>query len=81
MVWLNFDDYYDYWGYVGCIVGGIFKKGDDVMLLFFGFISKIKKIDIFDGEVDEVYLFMLVIFLLEDDLDLSWGDMIVWENN
>jgi sulfate adenylyltransferase subunit 1 len=77
----NSDDYHDYRGYAGRIAGGIFKKGDDVMLLPSGFTSKIKKIDTFDGEVDEAYPPMSVTLLLEDDLDLSRGDMIVRENN
>jgi sulfate adenylyltransferase subunit 1 len=77
----NSDDYHDYRGYAGRIAGGIFKKGDDVMLLPSGFTSKIKKIDTFDGEVAEAYPPMSVTLLLEDDLDLSRGDMIVRENN
>ncbi|NRA48514.1 MAG: sulfate adenylyltransferase subunit CysN [Phaeodactylibacter sp.] len=75
------DEHHDYRGYAGRIAGGIFKKGDDVMLLPSGFTSKIKKIDTFEGEVSEAYPPMSVTLLLEDDLDLSRGDMIVRENN
>lgn len=77
----NTDDYHDYRGYAGRIAGGIFKKGDEVMLLPSGFTTKIKKIDTFDGELEEAYPPMSVTLLLEDDLDLSRGDMIVRENN
>jgi len=51
------------------------------MLLPSGFTSKIAKIDTFDGEVEEAYSPMSVTLLLEDDYDLSRGDMIVRENN
>ncbi len=77
----NSDDHHDYRGYAGRIAGGIFKKGDQVMLLPSGFTSKIKQIDTFDGEVKEAYPPMSVTLRLEDDLDLSRGDMIVRENN
>jgi sulfate adenylyltransferase subunit 1 len=77
----NTDDFHDYRGYAGRIAGGIFKKGDKVMLLPSGFTSTIAKIDTFDGDVQEAYPPMSVTMLLEDDLDLSRGDMIVRENN
>ena len=51
------------------------------MLLPSGFTSKIAKIDTYDGELEEAYAPMSVTILLEDDLDLSRGDMIVRENN
>ena len=75
------DDYHDYRGYAGRIAGGVFRKGDEVMLLPTGFTTKIKKIDTFDGEVEEAFPPMSVTMLLEDDFDLSRGDMIVRENN
>lgn len=57
------------------------RKGDDVLLLPSGFVSKIKKIDSFDGEVEEAFPPMSVTVLIEDDYDLSRGDMIVRTNN
>lgn len=75
------DEYHDYRGYAGRIAGGIFKKGDEVMLLPSGFTTKIAKIETFDGEVEEAHPPMSVTILLEDDLDLSRGGMIVRENN
>ena len=77
----NTDEYHDYRGYSGRIVGGILKKGDKVLLLPTGFTSKIAKIDTYGGEVDEAHPPMSVSILLEDDYDLSRGDMIVRENN
>ena len=75
------DEYHDYRGYAGRIAGGVFKKGDKVMLLPSGFTSTIKQIEGYDGEIKEAYPPMSVTILLEDDLDLSRGDMIVRENN
>jgi sulfate adenylyltransferase subunit 1 len=75
------DEYHDYRGYAGRVAGGVFKKGDDVMLLPSGFTSKIAKIDTFDGEVEEAFPPMSVTMLIEDDYDLSRGDMIVRVNN
>lgn len=77
----NTDEFHDYRGYAGRVAGGKFKKGDNVMLLPSGFTTKIAKIDTFDGEVEEAFPPMSVTMLLEDDLDLSRGDMIVRENN
>lgn len=75
------DEYHDYRGYAGKVAGGIFKKGDKVMALPSGTISKIKTIDTFDGPIEEAYPGMSVTILLEDDIDLSRGDMLVREHN
>ena len=75
------DDFHDYRGYSGRIAGGVFRKGDEVTLLPTGFTSKIAKIDTFDGEVEAAFPPQSVTILLEDDLDLSRGDMIVRTNN
>jgi len=77
----NTDEYHDYRGYAGRVAGGIFKKGDEVTLLPTGFSSKIAKIDTYDGELEEAFPPQSVTILLEDDLDLSRGDMIVRTNN
>ena len=75
------DEYHDYRGYAGRIAGGIYKKGDEVLLLPSGFTTKIAKIETYDGELEEAHPPMSVTMLLEDDLDLSRGDMIVRPNN
>lgn len=77
----NTDDFHDYRGYAGRIAGGVLKKGDKVTLLPSGFSSTIAKIDTFDGELEEAFPPYSVTILLEDDYDLSRGDMIVRENN
>lgn len=75
------DEYHDYRGYAGRVAGGVMKKGDEVMLLPSGFTTKIAKIDTYDGEVQEAFPPMSVTVLIEDDYDLSRGDMIVRVNN
>ena len=77
----NTDEFHDYRGYAGRVAGGIWKKGDQVTLLPSGFQSKIAKIESMDGELEEAYPPLSVTLLLEDDLDLSRGEMIVRENN
>ncbi|MGH1335446.1 MAG: elongation factor 1-alpha C-terminal domain-related protein, partial [Aureispira sp.] len=56
-------------------------KGDKVAVHPSGFTSTIAKIDTFDGEIEKAYPPMSVTLLLEDDIDISRGDMIVRENN
>jgi len=75
------DDYHDFRGYAGRIAGGIFKPGDDVVVLPSGFSSKIKAIHTFNGELDEAFAPMSVTIQLEDEIDISRGDMIVREHN
>ncbi len=75
------DKYHDYRGYAGRIAGGIFKPGDDVLVLPSGFNSKIKSIETFDGKVDEAFAPMSVTITLEDNIDIARGDMIVRSNN
>ncbi|MBD99277.1 MAG: sulfate adenylyltransferase subunit CysN [Verrucomicrobia bacterium] len=75
------DDYHDYRGYAGRIAGGIFKPGDKVVALPSGFGSTIKSIDTLDGSIDEAFAPMSVTITLDDEIDISRGDMIVRENN
>lgn len=74
-------EYPDYRGYAGRIAGGVYKPGDEVMLLPSGFTTKIAAID-FDGkEIDEAFAPMSVTMRLQDEFDLGRGDMIVRVNN
>jgi len=75
------DKYHDYRGYAGRIAGGVFKPGDEVTVLPSGFASKIKSIDTFTGPVEEAFAPMSVTLTLEDEIDISRGDMIVRTNN
>ncbi len=71
----------DYRGYAGTIAGGIFRVEDEVRLLPSGFNSKIKTINVYEDYVDQAFEGMSVAMTLEDDIDLSRGDMIVKRNN
>lgn len=75
------DQFHDYRGYAGRVAGGIFKPGDKIMVLPSGFTSIIKAIDTIDGQVEEAFPPMSCTILLEDEIDISRGDMIVRENN
>ena len=70
----------DYRGYAGRIASGIFKKGDRVKILPSGLTSTIKSIDTMNGELKEAFTPMSVTITLEDDIDISRGDMIVRDN-
>ena len=74
-------EFHDYRGFAGRIAGGVFKKGDKIMALPSGFTSTIKSIDTFEGEVDQAFAPMSVTITLNDEIDVSRGDMIVRENN
>ena len=75
------EGFIDYRGYAGRISSGVFRKGDDVTVMPSGFTSKIKSIDFFDKELDEAFAPMSVSITLEDDIDISRGDMLVRSNN
>jgi len=75
------DEYHDFRGYAGKVEGGIFKPGDEVIALPSGFSSKIKSIETMDGRMDEAFPPQSVVINLEDDIDISRGDMIVKPNN
>ncbi len=74
-------DHHDYRSYAGRIAGGIYKPGDKVMVLPSGFTTTIKAIDTDAGEVNEAFAPMSVAIRLEDEIDISRGDMIIRENN
>lgn len=75
------DEFHDYRGYAGRVAGGILKTGDEVMLLPSGFTTKISRIELHNKEIEEAFPPMSVIVHLEDDFDVSRGDMIVRVNN
>ncbi len=75
------DEHHDFRGYAGRIAGGVFKKGDEVTLLPSGFATRIASIETFDGPIAEAFAPMSVTMQLEEDFDLSRGDMIVRTNN
>ena len=70
-------DYHDYRGYAGRIAGGTFHPGDAVRVLPSGFTSRVRSVDVFGGSLAEAYAPMSVTLTLEDEIDISRGDMIV----
>jgi sulfate adenylyltransferase subunit 1 len=75
------DSHRDYRGYAGRVASGIFRVGEDVTVMPSGFTSTIKSIDVLDKKLKEAYAPMSVSITLEDDIDISRGDMIVRSNN
>jgi sulfate adenylyltransferase subunit 1 len=75
------DEFHDFRGYGGRVEGGVFKPGDEIVALPSGFSSRIKSIEMIDGPLDEAYPPMSVTMTLEDNIDISRGDMIVKPNN
>ncbi len=75
------DGFIDYRGYAGRIASGIFRVGDEITVLPSGFTSKIKSIDLYEKQVDEAFAPISVTITLEDDIDVSRGDMIVKTGN
>jgi len=72
---------HDYRGYAGQVAGGVLKPGDEVMHLPSGLTTTIKRIDAASGPVDAAYPPMSVTLLLDDDLDISRGDLICRPQN
>src|SRR5699024_11388020 len=75
------DDYHDYRGYAGKVAGGVFKPGDEVIALPSGFTSTSDTVETYQKEEDEVYQPMSITMTLEDDIDISRGDMIAKPDN
>jgi sulfate adenylyltransferase subunit 1 len=75
------DEFHDYRAYAGRVAGGVIRQGDKIMVLPSGMTSKVKSIETMDGPIKEAFAPMSVSLLLEDEIDISRGDMIVRENN
>lgn len=75
------DEHHDFRGYAGRVASGVFKPGDDVVALPSGFRTKIKSIHYGQHTVKESYSPMSVTIQLDDEIDISRGDMIVKQNN
>jgi sulfate adenylyltransferase large subunit len=75
------DDFHDYRGYAGRIVGGVMKPGDEVVVLPSGMPTRIESIEFFGKEIPEAFNPMSVTIRLEDDVDVSRGDMICRVHN
>lgn len=70
-------DLHDYRGYAGQVISGIYRKGDKIIVLASGIESTIKAIEIGGQEIDVAYALQSVVLHLQDNVDVSRGDMIV----
>jgi sulfate adenylyltransferase subunit 1 len=75
------DELHDYRGYAGKLISGVFAKGDEVIVQPSGLRSTVKTIEIGGEELDEAYAPQSVVLHLEDDIDVSRGDVIVRADN
>ena len=67
----------DFRGYAGQVVSGAVRPGDGILALPSGRRSRVKSIETFDGRLDEALAPMSVTLTLEDEVDISRGDMLV----
>ena len=74
-------DFPDYRGYAGRIASGTIKVGDGIKVLPSGFTSKVKSIDLFQDSLQMAFAPQSVSITLEDEIDISRGDMLVKETN
>ena len=72
---------HDFRGLSGQIASGIVRKGQEVVVLPAGIKTKVKDIWTYDGSLDEAFCPQSVTLCLEDDIDISRGDMIVGLEN
>lgn len=74
-------EYHDFRGYAGRVAGGIFRPGDDVVVLPSGFNSKVKTIEFGGKQLEEAFAPMSITMTLTDEIDISRGDIIAKPNN
>ena len=71
----------DFRGFCGTVASGIVRPGDEITALPSGKTSKVKSIVNFDGNMQEAFIGQAVTITLEDEIDISRGDMIVKPDN
>jgi sulfate adenylyltransferase subunit 1 len=75
------NEWHDYRGFAGRVASGVFKPGDPVVALPSGFTSRIKTITTMQDNVKEAFSPMSIAITLEDEIDISRGDMLAKPNN
>ena len=70
------DEHHDYRGYAGQVAGGVWRPGDEVLVLPSGRRSRVAALDTADGELADAVPGQSVTVLLEDDVDVSRGDLL-----
>lgn len=71
----------DFRGFCGTVASGVVRKGDEIMVLPSRKTSKVKEIVTYEGGIEEAYAPLSVTLTLEDEIDVSRGDMIVRPGN
>ena len=71
------EEHHDFRGYAGQVAGGVFRPGDDIVVLPSGVRSKVASIHLHDQELDEAFAPQSVTIQLQDDVDISRGDLLV----
>lgn len=71
----------DYRGYAGRIASGVISVGDRITVLPSGFSSRVQGINLEAANLDKAFAPQSVAITLEDDIDISRGDMIIKESN
>ncbi len=74
-------EWHDYRGFAGRVASGVFKPGDEIVALPSGFTSRVKSITTMQDDVKEAFSPMSIAMTLEDEIDISRGDMIAKPNN
>jgi sulfate adenylyltransferase large subunit len=72
---------HDYRGYAGEVAGGVIRPGDEVLHLPSGFTTTVRSVEMAGQAVPEAFPPMSVTLLLDDDVDISRGDMICRPHN
>jgi sulfate adenylyltransferase subunit 1 len=70
------EDFHDYRGYAGRVAGGIWRAGDEVVVLPSGSLTRVAAVETLDGPLDAAGPARSVTIRLEDDVDVSRGDML-----
>jgi sulfate adenylyltransferase subunit 1 len=74
-------EWHDYRGFAGRVASGVFKPGDEIVAMPSGFTSRIKSITSAQDDIKEAFSPMSIAMTLEDEIDISRGDMIAKPNN
>lgn len=75
------EELHDYRGYAGKIISGRYRVGDEILVLPSGLCSKLTRIERNRQDVEEAYAGQAVILHLEENIDISRGDMLVKSEN
>ena len=71
------DEHHDYRGYAGQVAGGVWRAGDDVLVLPSGLRTRVASVETSEGPIDEATPGMSVTIRLENEIDVPRGDMLV----